>query len=90
MAGATVAPGRRGGQCDGSFWGAQLNWHHSLHRGGNMKKKTVTEVSKSAKPAAGIAIVAALPSWKRRKAGPFALSGVTASSLILEERKDGR
>ncbi len=55
-----------------------------------MKKRTLTDVSKSAKPAAGIAPVAALPSWKRRKAGPLVLSGVAASSLILEERKDGR
>ncbi|MDO8271940.1 MAG: hypothetical protein Q7U82_08455 [Gammaproteobacteria bacterium] len=56
-----------------------------------MKKRTVTEVSRSAKPAAGIAPVAVdLPAWRHRKVQPLELKDVSASGLIMEERKDGR
>lgn len=85
------ADGFGGGRSNGIFGDAQLHLCHSVHRRGNMKKRTFTEVCNNAKPTAHVVPVTAdLPSWKRRKVQPLVLSGVSASSLILEERKDGR
>jgi antitoxin (DNA-binding transcriptional repressor) of toxin-antitoxin stability system len=36
-----------------------------------------------------IPVVADLPSWKRRKAQPLLLDGVSVSRMILEERQAG-
>ena len=42
------------------------------------------------KPIADIVpVVADLPSWKRRKAQPLVLDGVSVSRMILEERASG-
>ena len=44
-------------------------------------------VLRNGKPIADIVPVAAdLPSWKRRKAQPLVLDGVSVSRMILEER----
>lgn len=44
-------------------------------------------VLRNGKPIADIVpILADLPSWKRRKAQPLALDGVSVSRMILEER----
>jgi antitoxin (DNA-binding transcriptional repressor) of toxin-antitoxin stability system len=45
-------------------------------------------VLRNGKPIADIVpIVAELPSWKRRKAQPLVLDGVSISRMILEERE---
>lgn len=47
-------------------------------------------VSRNGKPIADIVpVVADLPSWKRRRAQPLVLDGVSVSRLILEEREAG-
>ncbi len=47
-------------------------------------------VLRNGKPIADIVPVAAdLPSWKRRKAQPLVLDGVSLSRMILEEREAG-
>jgi antitoxin (DNA-binding transcriptional repressor) of toxin-antitoxin stability system len=47
-------------------------------------------VMRNGKPIADIVPVAAdLPSWKRRKAQPLLLDGVSLSRMILEERANG-
>ena len=47
-------------------------------------------VLRNGKPIADIVpIVAELPSWKRRKAQPLVLDGVSISRMILEEREAG-
>lgn len=47
-------------------------------------------VLRNGKPIADIVpVMADLPSWKRRKAQPLVLDGVSVSRLILEERKSG-
>jgi antitoxin (DNA-binding transcriptional repressor) of toxin-antitoxin stability system len=47
-------------------------------------------VLRNGKPIADIVpIVADLPSWKRRKAQPLVLDGVSVSRMILEEREAG-
>ncbi len=47
-------------------------------------------VLRNGKPIADIVpVMADLPSWKRRKAQPLILDGVSISRLILEERKSG-
>ena len=47
-------------------------------------------VLRNGKPIADIVpVVADLPSWKRRKAQPLVLDGVSVSHLILEERNSG-
>ena len=44
-------------------------------------------IFRNGKPIADIVpISSALPSWKRRKAAPLVVSGVSLSKLILEER----
>ncbi len=47
-------------------------------------------VLRNGKPIADIVpIVAELPSWKRRKAQPLVLDGVSISCMILEDRQSG-
>lgn len=47
-------------------------------------------VLRNGKPIADIVqILADLPSWKRRKAQPLVLDGVSLSRMILEEREAG-
>ena len=47
-------------------------------------------VLRNGKPIADIVpIVADLPSWKRRKAQPLVIDGVSLSRMILEEREAG-
>ncbi len=47
-------------------------------------------VLRNGKPIADIVpVVAELPSWKRRKAQPLVLDGVSISRMILEEREAG-
>jgi len=47
-------------------------------------------VLRNGKPIADIVpVMADLPSWKRRKAQPLVLDGVSVSLLIREERKSG-
>ena len=47
-------------------------------------------VLRNGKPIADIVpIVADLPSWKRRKAQPLVLDGVSISRMILDEREAG-
>ena len=47
-------------------------------------------VLRNGKPIADIVpIMADLPSWKRRKAQPLVLDGVSVSRMILEEREAG-
>lgn len=47
-------------------------------------------VIRNGKPIADIVPVAAdMPSWKRRKAQPLLLDGVSLSRIILEERANG-
>lgn len=47
-------------------------------------------VSRNGKPIADIVpVIADLPSWKRRKAQPLVIDGVSVSSMILEERASG-
>jgi prevent-host-death family protein len=47
-------------------------------------------VLRNGKPIADIVpVVADLPSWKRRKAQPLVLDGVSVSRMILEEREAG-
>ena len=47
-------------------------------------------VLRNGKPIADIVpVVADLPSWKRRKAQPFVLDGVSVSRMIIEERTSG-
>ena len=47
-------------------------------------------VSRNGKPIAAIVpVVAELPSWKRRKAQPLLLDGVSITRMILEERGVG-
>mgnify|MGYP003551962183 FL=1 len=47
-------------------------------------------VLRNGKPIADIVpVVAELPSWKRRKAQPLVLDGVSISRMILEERESG-
>lgn len=47
-------------------------------------------VLRNGKPIADIVpIMAELPSWKRRKAQPLVLDGVSISRMILEEREAG-
>lgn len=47
-------------------------------------------VLRNGKPIADIIpVVADLPSWKRRKAQPLVLDGVSVSRMILEEREAG-
>lgn len=36
-----------------------------------------------------VPVMADLPSWKRRKAQPLVLDGVSVSRMILQERKSG-
>ena len=46
-------------------------------------------VLRNGKPIADIVpIVNDLPSWKRRKAQPIILDGVSVTKMILEERED--
>ncbi len=48
-------------------------------------------VLRNGKPIADIVpIVADLPSWKRRRAQPLVLDGVSLSRMILDEREAGR
>ena len=47
-------------------------------------------VLRNGKPIADIVPIAAdFPSWKRRKAQPLVLDGVSVSRMILEERSSG-
>jgi prevent-host-death family protein len=47
-------------------------------------------VLRNGKPIADIVpIIADMPSWKRRKAQPLVLNGVSVSRMILEERDSG-
>mgnify|MGYP001472125372 FL=1 len=47
-------------------------------------------VLRNGKPIADIVpVLADLPSWKRRKAQPLVLDGVSASRMILEKREAG-
>jgi antitoxin (DNA-binding transcriptional repressor) of toxin-antitoxin stability system len=47
-------------------------------------------VLRNGKPIADIVpVVPDLPSWKRRKAQPLVLDGVSVSRMILEEREAG-
>ena len=47
-------------------------------------------VLRNGKPIADIVpVMADLPSWKRRKAQPLVLDGVSVSRMILEEREAG-
>jgi prevent-host-death family protein len=47
-------------------------------------------VLRNGKPIADIVpIIADLPSWKRRKAQPMILEGVSISRMILEDRETG-
>jgi antitoxin (DNA-binding transcriptional repressor) of toxin-antitoxin stability system len=47
-------------------------------------------VLRNGKPIADIVPVCAdLPSWKRRKAQPLVIDGISVSSMILEERTSG-
>jgi prevent-host-death family protein len=47
-------------------------------------------VLRNGKPIADIVpIIADLPSWKRRKAQPMILEGVSISRMILEDREAG-
>ncbi|MEW5781475.1 MAG: type II toxin-antitoxin system Phd/YefM family antitoxin [Pseudomonadota bacterium] len=47
-------------------------------------------VLRNGKPIADIVpVVADLPSWKRRKAQPLVLDGVSISRMILEQRQAG-
>lgn len=47
-------------------------------------------VLRNGKPIADIVpVIAELPSWKRRKAQPLVLDGVSISRMILEEREAG-
>ena len=47
-------------------------------------------VLRNGKPIADIVpVMADLPSWKRRKAQPLLLDGVSVSRMILEEREAG-
>lgn len=47
-------------------------------------------VLRNGRPVADIVpVVAGLPSWKRRKAQPLVLDGVSVSRMILEERETG-
>lgn len=47
-------------------------------------------VLRNGKPIADIIpVVADLPSWKRRKAQPLVLDGVSVSRMILDERQTG-
>lgn len=47
-------------------------------------------VLRNGKPIADIVpVMAELPSWKRRKAQPLVLDGVSISQMILEEREAG-
>jgi len=47
-------------------------------------------VLRNGKPIADIVpIVADLPSWKRRKAQPLVLDGVSISRMVLDEREAG-
>ncbi len=47
-------------------------------------------VLRNGKPIADIVpVVAELPSWKRRKAQPLVLDGVSISRMILEKREAG-
>ena len=47
-------------------------------------------VLRNGKPIADIVpVVADLPSWKRRRAQPLVLDGVSVSRMIIEEREAG-
>lgn len=47
-------------------------------------------VPRNGKPIADIVpVMADLPSWKRRKAQPLVLDGISLSRMILEERETG-
>ena len=47
-------------------------------------------VLRNGKPIADIVpVIADLPSWKRRKAQPLVLDGVSVSQMILQEREAG-
>lgn len=47
-------------------------------------------VLRNGKPIADIVpVIADLPSWKRRKAQPLVLDGVSVSRMILDERASG-
>lgn len=47
-------------------------------------------VLRNGKPIADIVpVLAELPSWKRRKAQPLVLDGISLSRMILEEREGG-
>ena len=50
----------------------------------------VVRVLRNGSPIADIVpVVADLPSWKRRKAQPLLLDGVSVSRMILEDRASG-
>ena len=50
----------------------------------------IVRVLRNGKPIADIVpVIAELPSWKRRKAQPLILDGVSVSRLVLEERETG-
>lgn len=50
----------------------------------------LVRVLRNGKPIADIVpIVANLPSWKRRKAQPLLLEGVSISRMIIQERESG-
>jgi prevent-host-death family protein len=50
----------------------------------------IVRVLRNGKPIADIVpILADLPSWKRRKAQPLVLDGVSISHMILQERTSG-
>jgi len=47
-------------------------------------------VLRNGKPIADIVpVIADLPSWKRRKAQPLVIEGVSVSQMILQERESG-
>lgn len=61
-----------------------------------MRQATFTEVRNHAKPyfdieksGEAVRVLADLPSWKRRKAQPLVLDGVSLSRMILEEPASG-
>ena len=64
--------------------------NHAKHYFDLVELGDSVRVFRNGKPIADIVpVMVDLPSWKRRKAQPLVLDGVSISRLILEERKLG-
>ena len=64
--------------------------NHAKHYFDLVASGESVRVLRNGKPIADVVpVVADLPSWKRRKAQPLVLDGISVSRMILEERGTG-